>query len=89
MLKVKVCLISAAIIGSIIGAIASQPNVLCQTQPQFYKFGDSFIPAGEYGVEYICTGGVGICTYWQPSPFLPDVYLPCRTGAFTLLLKGK
>jgi hypothetical protein len=87
MLKIKLCLISVAIIGSIIGAIASQPGMNCQTQPQFFKFGNSYLPAGDYGVDYVCTGSVGTCTYYQPNPFNPDSYAPCRTGFFTFLLK--
>jgi hypothetical protein len=87
MLKIKLCLISAAIIGSIVGAIASQPEVFCQSQPQYYKFGNSYIPAGDYGVEYYCSGSIGNCTYWQPNPFEPDSYAPCRTGTFNFMLK--
>jgi hypothetical protein len=85
MLKIKLCLISAAIIGSLIGAFAGKPAALCTTQPQFYKFGNSYLPAGDYGVDFVCTSGAGICTYYQPDPFNPDTYAPCRTGSFTWL----
>jgi hypothetical protein len=87
MLKIKLCLISVAIIGSIIGAFASKPGMNCQNQTQFFRFGNSYLEAGEYGVDYVCTGSVGVCTYYQPNPFNPDSYAPCRTGAFTFNLK--
>jgi hypothetical protein len=88
MLKIKLCLISAAIICSIIGAFAGKPTALCTTQPQFFKFGNSYLPAGDYGVDYVCTGSAGICTYYQPNPFDPNSYAPCRTGSFTWLFKS-
>ena len=87
MLKIKVCLITAAIIGSLIGAFAGKPKALCQTQTQYFKFGNSYYPAGDYGVDFVCTSGGGICTYYQANPFDPNSFAPCRTGAFVWLLK--
>lgn len=87
MLKIKLCLISIAVISSLVGAFASKPKALCQTQPQYYKFGNSYLPAGDYGVDFVCSSGAGICTYYLANPYDPNSYAPCRTGNFTWLFK--
>jgi len=80
---------TAAIAGGLFGAIASKPKALCESQQQYYKSGNSYLPVGEYGVDYVCYAAAGNCTYYLSNPFNPNSYTPCRTGAFAWLYKGK
>jgi len=82
MVKLKLALVSAAIICALGGAFATRVCQLCQSQPQYFKWGNSYYPAGDYGVDYVCLGGVGWCTYVQTNPFDPNSFVPCRTGYF-------
>ena len=85
MLKIKLSLMSAAIILGVAGAAASKESALCEAQDQYYKWGSSYFYAGTYGVDYICQFSGGTCTYYQPNPFNPNSFAPCRTGTFTWL----
>ena len=87
MLKIKVCLIAAAIVGGVLGAVAHNSQVPCESQPQYYKWGSSYIAAGQYGVDYVCYNAGTTCTYYQSDPFNPNSWRPCRTGAIMWLLK--
>ncbi len=87
MLKIKVVLIGAAIIGSMFGAVAHRNKALCESQQQYVRFGNSYIPVGEYGEDYVCYAAGGTCTYYLANPFNPNSWTPCRTGAFSWLLK--
>ena len=89
MVKIKWVLISAALITAIAGAFASNQVLPCESLPQYYKFGNSYFPAGNYGYDYYCTNTPGNCTYYQPSVYNPNVYAPCRTGTFTLTYLNK
>ena len=81
MRKFKVfCIMAATAIG-ICGAFASKPRA-CGDEPQFLKWGTSYIPLGEYGSSYHCVSDIGICTYYRPWADQPNTYIPCRTGSF-------
>ncbi|WP_205514177.1 hypothetical protein [Longitalea arenae] len=86
MLKIKVCLIAAAIAGGVFGAIAHRAPNSCEGQPQYYRVGNSYFPAGDYGVHFTCQAGGGTCTWYKPNPFNPSSWAPCRTGAFSWLI---
>jgi len=88
MLKIKVCFITLAITGGVLGAVAHNSQLPCESQQQYYKWGNSYIPAGQYGVDYVCYSGVGTtCTYYLSNPFNPNSWAPCHTGGFMWLLK--
>ena len=87
MLKIKLCLITAAVVGGIFFAIAGKPKPPCEGQPQYYKFGSTYLPAGEFGIDFVCIGGAGNCTYYQANPFNPNSWLPCRVGTISWLYK--
>jgi hypothetical protein len=89
MSKIKLCLMIAAVICGVFGAIASKSRALCETQPQYYKFGNSYLPAGDYGVDYICLSAGGNCTYYLSNPFNPNSFAPCRVGAFSWAYSNK
>lgn len=86
MVKIKVCLITAAIICSLFGALAHKSSSWCEGQPQYYKMGNSYLPAGEYGIEYVCYSTGGTCTWYLSNPFNPNSWAPCRTGTFSWLI---
>lgn len=87
MLKIKLYLITTAIALGVVGAFASRPKALCETQTQYYKFGSSYYPAGQYGVDYYCSSSAGNCTFVLLDPYNPNSFVPCRTGSFNWALK--
>jgi hypothetical protein len=84
MKKIKLAMISVAIILAVGGAFATRPKVDCTSEPQFFRFGlNTYLPAGEYGMDYTCISSVGVCTYYRPAPITnPNYYLPCRIGFY-------
>jgi hypothetical protein len=82
MVKIKWVLISAAVIAAFAGAFASNYQIPCESMPQYFKWGNSYYPAGTYGVNYVCTNGPGNCTWYQPNPYDPNSFAPCKTGTF-------
>ncbi len=66
-----------AILLSIGGAFATRSRVDCRFSQQFYQVGSSYVPAGQEGVDYICTQGGGICTFIQVG----SNWMACQTGA--------
>lgn len=82
MLKLKICLIFTAMVIAVFGAFADKSKALCESQQQYYKYGNSYIAVGQIGVDYLCYNTAGTCTYYQVSP---GNYAPCQTGAFTFI----
>ena len=82
MKKFKVILFTIVIAMGIGGAYASTQNS-CEYYPQYRYFMGYYYPAGEYGSNFACYYGGGICTYYKPSLFSP--YMPCHFGAFLQL----
>ena len=87
MKRFKLILVSLVILLAIGSAWATRPCQTCTYYDQYhYAGGASFQPAGELGSDYYCTQGLGVCTYYKPLPFTqPNLYLPCRTGVYTLI----
>jgi hypothetical protein len=81
--KIKWALICTAILIGVGGTIASQSKAECENQTQYFKWGNSYIPAGQYGVHYTCQSSVGVCTFVLSNPGDPNSFVPCRTGSFT------
>lgn len=79
-MKLRFILISLAVLLAIGGAFATRVDV-CEGYPQYRKMGSSYVPAGEYGYNYICWDLGGVCTYYRPYPGM-EIYYPCKTGAF-------
>jgi hypothetical protein len=57
MVKIKWLLISVAFIVAFAGAFASNEQLPCENLPQYFKWGNSYYPAGDYGTNYVCTNG--------------------------------
>ncbi len=89
MAKIKWLLISAAVICAFAGAFASSYKAPCDSYPQYYKWLNHYYPAGTYGLDYICESGAGNCTWYQPDPFNPNNFAPCKTGHFEFLFLNK
>ena len=89
MRKIKILLISAAVVTAVSSALAGRINPLCEDYPQYYLSGGSYLPAGRYGVDYICWSTAGVCTYYLPDPSQPSQFWPCRTGAFLKISANK
>ena len=84
MKKWKVIFISIAIVVGIGGAFASNDlKSICYTYNQYRYTGGTWVDVGEEGVDYACTGGIGVCTYYKPT--LLSAYLPCHLGVYVPL----
>jgi hypothetical protein len=82
MAKLKLALIGMAIICAIGGAFATRVRQSCEYQTQYFKYANGYYQAGTYGVNYVCLGGAGFCTYVKSDPFDPNSFVPCRSGTF-------
>jgi hypothetical protein len=80
MSRIKLFLIGSAIAIGVGGALASRPTDICESQTQYFQWGTSYFPAGQYGTDYVCLSSAGVCTFYRPNPF--SGYVPCRTGTF-------
>jgi hypothetical protein len=80
--KIKLALVAIAIVTGVGGAFASKPaKDICESAPQYYYTGSTYVLAGTYGVHYACWSMPGTCTYYKPDPInQPGLYLPCRPG---------
>jgi hypothetical protein len=90
MRKVKIILITVAVVVSIGGAFAAKQTG-CEYSTQYVQSGSSYVEAGTYGIDFVCLDNPGICTYYKPNP-LVEAYYPCRMGTYQSLnhkLKGK
>lgn len=84
MKKVKVILITIAIVSALSIAWATRPCDICEFSQQYYRMGGGYVEAGVYGDNYICWDIAGsTCTYYKPNPVSqPNFYLPCRSGVY-------
>ena len=84
MKKIKVAMISMAILLAVGGAFATQEDPACASAPQFYRIGfNTYLEAGELGTDYTCLTDIGVCTYYRPAPITnPNFYVPCRNGFY-------
>lgn len=80
MKKIKWTIMSLAIIFSICAAFATRPKFDCSQVTQYYYTGGTYMPAGSYGVNYICVGGSTTCTYYTPNMIN---FYPCQLGSYT------
>jgi hypothetical protein len=79
MKKIKLMIMAAAIVLSVGGAFATGLRFDCRNFPQYYLSGGAYLPAGQYGVLYICQTGLGTCTYIQVG----SNWQACQPGIFT------
>jgi len=79
MKKIKLAIMATAILLSVGGAFATGLRYDCRFSPQFYFTSGGYLPAGQYGVQYICEGGLGNCTYIQVG----NNWQACQAGTYT------
>lgn len=83
-------LMTLAVMTAVGSAVANRPKAFCEDFTQYYRGAGGYQWAGEFGVDYVCLTGLGICTYYRPSPILmPNAYQPCRYGVFTFAYINK
>ena len=74
MKKIKITLMTLAVLISVGGAIASKPH---NFGILYYWTGSTYMPAGTLGVNYVCESSPSVCTY----TFNNGVYTPYNTMA--------
>lgn len=83
MKKIKVVLNSIAILAAIGGAFAGRLCNICEEQTQYIPVNSSYERVGEFGIDYNCAFGTGVCTYYYADSLNnPGVLLPCREGRY-------
>jgi len=84
MKKLKMALVTAAVVLAVSGAFATKPKVLCEGQTQYYFNGTNYLAAGQFGLDYDCDNlSSSTCTYYRPDPVgHPNTYVACRVGVF-------
>jgi hypothetical protein len=81
--KIKLAFIAIAILTAVGGAYATRPCVQCEHQTQYWFNGAGYVEAGEWGGDYDCFVGSGVCTFYKPDPIgQPNVYAPCHEGGY-------
>lgn len=82
----RIILMTAGVMCAVIAASSSSRRLPCESQPQYFRWGAAFVPAGVYGYDYTCSASAGVCTYYKPDPITePFSYVPCRTGSFSFV----
>jgi hypothetical protein len=79
MKKIKLTIMSLAILLSIGGAFATNRHQDCRYATQYIFNGVNYTPAGTAGISYICMGSSGNCTYY----LVAGGYALCQPGAYT------
>jgi hypothetical protein len=82
--KIKLIIMTLAILSSIGGAFATRPHYDCTFSTQYFWNGAAYAPAGTFGVSFICMTGLNSCTYTLVS----GVYTQCRVGTYTAASNG-
>lgn len=79
MKKVKIIMMSVAIVFAVGAAMATKTAPPCASLPQFYKSGDKFYPAGIEGWDYECQWGhFSVCTWYFDQT--TQSYRECKSG---------
>ena len=79
MKKIKLSIMTLAIVLSIGGAFATSPRAPqdCQAATQYYYNG-SYVLAGKLGIDYLCVSSSSVCTYYKVG----TTYVPCMNGNY-------
>lgn len=79
MRKMKIIMMSVAVVLAVGAAMATKAKALCSSQPQYYKVGNTYYPAGIEGYDYVCEWDhFGTCTYYYDPG--SKTYQPCKAG---------
>jgi hypothetical protein len=80
MKRIKLIMVSTSVVLALGTAFASHFKAPCELQMQYRLDNGSYVPAGTYGVHYICINTLGVCTWYKPWP--SSDYMPCKEGAY-------
>ena len=90
MRRIKMGLMSTAIVAAICCSFASRNPDPCVDAAQYYFTGIVYLPAGEFGYNYDCDWEPAInCTWYRPNPSLPDYYNACHRGGYIFIQANK
>ena len=81
MKRIKWTIMTLIISLSVGGALATAPQHDCRTDTQYYLTGGAYMPAGTFGVTFLCDAGINPCTY----TFDGVNYWPCRQGSYRVI----
>jgi len=84
MKKIKLIIMTTAILVSIGGAFATRPHYNCTFSTQYFWNGSGYSPAGTFGINFICQTGANSCSY----TLVNGVYTQCRVGIYTAASNG-
>ncbi len=83
MKRIKVIIMTLAILLSIGGAFATRPDNDCMNHAQYHKVGGAYIASGIYGYNFDCTQSSNSCSYWlNPNT---GQYEQCRIGDYEFI----
>ncbi|THU40850.1 hypothetical protein FAM09_01675 [Niastella caeni] len=80
--KIKLAFIAIAILAAVGGAFATKPCDTCENSQQYIYTGSGYVAVGLYGEDFDCYITAGVCTFWRPDPWQPNVYAPCHEGYY-------
>src|SRR5688572_24781641 len=84
MKRIKIALNAIAILAAIGGAFATAYCERCENEVQYIPMNKSYHKVGEYGIDYNCSFGAEICTFYYTDSTKNAVgLLPCREGRYT------
>ncbi|MBO9635962.1 MAG: hypothetical protein J7578_22860 [Chitinophagaceae bacterium] len=84
MKKMKLVLLTVAIVTAVTGAFAAKKKFDCFNQTQYkVTTPGNYVEAGQFGVNYYCVGAIGTCTYIQ-NP-VTGQYEACRVGIWSTI----
>ena len=84
MKKIKLIIMTLAILSSIGGAFATRPHYDCTFSTQYFWTGSAYAPAGTFGINFICQTGANSCSY----VLVGGQYVQCRVGTYTSASNG-
>lgn len=88
MKRIKIIMNTLAIIIAITAAIATRFYMQDNDKAQYIPMNDTYVPAGDFGIDYNCYDSNNVCTFYLPdSVARPKEYLPCRKGQYVPLKK--
>ena len=86
MKRIKITIMTLAIIFSIGAAFGTKPPQDCTASTQYFQSGGNYLNAGVMGVNYACVGTIGVCTYTKSG----NTYTGCQAGTYTAIgIKNK
>jgi len=77
MKKIKVTILSLAVVFSVCAAFATKPHWDCSTLPQYWFNGTGYLPVSQF---YACMQGSTTCTYYTLNGGI--TYSPCTVGSY-------